>query len=86
MRAPSPRPDERARRAQRRGLTAIDGAIVLIAVLVVVQMWVLTAALESFLAGHREAALPGAVTSGALLAVCLLLYRFVRRVDRESRR
>jgi len=38
---------------QNRGLTAIDGAMVLIIILLIVQIWLLSATLESFLAGHR---------------------------------
>ena len=69
----------------RRGLTAIDGAIALIAVLLVVQMWLLTATLEAFLAGHRAPALPSAIVSAALFAACAGLYVFIERIDRASR-
>jgi hypothetical protein len=68
---------------ERRGLTAIDGALALLAVLLIVQMWLLTATLEAFLAGHREGALPAAIASGLLLAGCAGLYVFIERVDRE---
>lgn len=61
--------------------TAIDGAIVLIVILLVVQIWLLSATLESYLAGHREAAIPGAIISAILFAACLALYRFVDRID-----
>jgi predicted Co/Zn/Cd cation transporter (cation efflux family) len=71
---------------QTRGLTVIDGAMVLIIVLLIVQMWLLSATLEAFLAGHREAVLPGAIISGILFAACLTLYLFVDRVDAEVRR
>ena len=71
---------------QNRGLTAIDGAMVLIVVLLIVQIWLLSATLESFLAGHREAAIPGAVISGLLFLACLGLYAFVDRIDSEIRR
>ncbi len=71
---------------QARGLTAIDGAMALIVVLLMVQMWLLSAALESYLAGYREAALPGAVISGILFLVCLALYRFVDRIDADVRK
>ncbi|HKV09734.1 MAG TPA: DUF6755 family protein [Thermoanaerobaculia bacterium] len=74
------------RPTQRRGLTAIDGALALIAILLVVQMWLLTATLESLLAGHREGVLPAAVVSGILLAACFGLYLFIRGVDREVRK
>jgi predicted Co/Zn/Cd cation transporter (cation efflux family) len=71
---------------QRRELTAIDGALALLAVLLVVQVWLLTAALEAFLAGHRETALPAAIASGVLFAGCCALFYFVRGLDRRSRR
>lgn len=71
---------------ERRGLTAIDGALALIAVLLIVQMWLLTATLESYLAGHRGVALPAAIVSGVLALACLGLYLFVHGVDREVRR
>lgn len=65
-----------------RGLTAVEAVMFLVIVLLMVQMWLLTATLESYLAGHRGAALPGALISGVLFASCLALYRFVRRLDR----
>jgi len=70
-------------RPPNRGLTAIDAAIALIAVLLIVQMWLLTATLEAFLAGHREAALPGAILSLLLFGVCFGLYLFIERLDRS---
>ena len=70
---------------QSRGLTAIDGAMVLIIVLLIVQIWLLSATLESYLAGHRDAAVPGAIISAVLFAACFGLYRFVDRIDSEIR-
>ena len=70
---------------QPGGLTAIDGALALISVLLIVQMWLLTATLESYLAGHYESVLPGAIISGIFFAACLGLYLFVARIDSESR-
>ncbi len=70
----------------KRGLTAIDGAMALIIILLIVQIWLLSATLESYLAGHREAALPGVIISGILFAACFGLYRFVGRIDSEVRR
>ena len=71
---------------QNRGLTAIDGAMVLMVILLIVQVWLLSATLESFLAGHREAALPAAIISALLFLICLGLYLFVDRVDAEVRK
>lgn len=66
----------------RRGLTAIDSAILLIVILLIVQMWLLTATLESYLAGHVGVALPAALCSGVLAAACGALYLFIRKIDR----
>jgi len=70
---------------RKSGLTAIDGALALITILLIVQMWLLTATLESYLAGHHEVALPGAIVSGILLIICAALYLFVRGVDARAR-
>ncbi len=77
MRPPSP--------AQGRGLVAIDGALALIAVLLIVQMWLLSAALEAFLAGHYETALPAAILSGILFLACAGLSVFIDGVDAQFR-
>lgn len=77
---------KRERSVDPRGRTAIDGANALIAILVIVQMWLVSAALESALAGRDAAALPAAIASGVLCGGCVLLFRFVTRVDREVRR
>jgi hypothetical protein len=68
-------------RSKSRGLEAIDGALALIAVLLIVQMWLLTAAVESFLAGHFETALPATILSGFLFAGGFALYMFIDRLD-----
>jgi hypothetical protein len=70
---------------QKQGLVAIDGAMALMIVLLIVQIWLLSATLETFLGGHAEAALPAAIFSGLLFAGCLVLTLFVDRVDQESR-
>lgn len=67
-----------------RRKTALDGIAALVILLLMVQVWVLSATLDAFLAGHRDAALPGAVTSGILFAACAGLYWFVHRIDRTG--
>jgi len=66
-----------------RGITAIDGAIAIIAILLIVQMWLLTATLEAYLAGHNEPILPAAIISGLIFATCAALSIFIRRLDVE---
>jgi predicted Co/Zn/Cd cation transporter (cation efflux family) len=86
MAAYPPAPQNEKGLPQGRGLSAIDGSITLIVILLIVQMWWLTASLEAYLSGHRESALPAAIVSGILFVVCLLLFLFIRRVDREVRK
>ena len=71
---------------QGRSLGAIDAVTALLVILLMVQMWLLTATLDSFLAGEAGTAIPGAIVSGLLFAACLGLYSFVMRLDREARR
>ncbi|MEX1127808.1 MAG: DUF6755 family protein [Vicinamibacterales bacterium] len=76
----------RATPARRRRRVAIDAAMVMIILVLMVQMWLLTATLESYLAGHHGAALPGLLSSVVLFAVCAFLYRLVLRIDRMPER
>ena len=68
-----------------RGLTAIAGAMALMAVLLIVQIWLLSAALESFLAGRHRTALPAAIFSALMFLACFGLYLFVNRLDWDVR-
>ena len=61
----------------------IDAALAFAAILLVIQMWLLTATLESYLAGHWDVALPGMLVSAVLFAGCLGLYRFVRSTQKD---
>jgi hypothetical protein len=66
---------------RKRRRTVIDAAVFFVVILLMMQMWLLTATLESYLAGHHDAALPSVVVSGVLFSGCLGLYRLVQRID-----
>lgn len=68
-------------RVRERRRTVIDAAMSFVVILLVIQMWLLTATLESYLTGHPDVALPGMLVSAVLFAGCLALYRFVRSAD-----
>ena len=68
--------------ARRKRKVAIDAALLFVVVLLVTQMWLLTATLESYLAGHTGVALPGFLASAVLSLACLGIYRLVIRLDR----
>ena len=72
--------------ARRRRRVAIDAAMVLVILVLMVQMWLLTATLESYLAGHHGAALPGLLASVVLFGICVFLYVLVLRIDRMPER
>lgn len=69
-----------------KGLTAVDGAMALIIVLLMTQMWILAASLESFLSGHQETAIAGMLLSGLILLANIGLYLFILRLDADLRR
>jgi Family of unknown function (DUF6755) len=72
----------RAAHERRRALPALDGAIALLVVILIAQIWVLGASLESYLAGHRDSAVAGAIASAVLFAAAFGLFLFIRRLDR----
>jgi hypothetical protein len=68
-------------RAKRR--VAVDAAMLLVIILLITQMWLLTATLESYLAGHHEVALPAMTVSAVLFLSCFTWYWLVIRLDRS---
>ncbi len=74
------------RSKQRRGLVAIDGAIAFIVIFLIAQIWLLSATLETFLAGLTGAVLPAAIVSGVVFSGCLAVDLFVTRIDQELRK
>lgn len=67
---------------RRRRRAAIDAAMMMIILVLMVQMWLLTATLESYLAGHHDVAMRALLSTVALFGVCAFLYRLVVRIDR----
>ena len=68
---------------RRRRRSAIDAAMACVILLLIVQMWLLTATLESFLAGHRSVAGAAFAVSVCLFLLCGALYGLVIRLDRS---
>ena len=69
--------------ARGRRQVAVDAAMIMVIIVLITQMWLLTATLESYLAGHHDAALPGMLTSAVLFLACAALYWLVVRLDRS---
>ena len=71
---------------RRRRRVAIEAAMVCIIILLMVQIWLLTATLEAYLAGHHDTVLPAFLVSVAITAVAAALYLMVVRIDRARDR
>ena len=69
--------------ARRRRRCAIDAAMGCVILVLIVQMWLLTATLESYLAGHRSVAGIAFAVSISLFLLCGALYALVARLDRS---
>lgn len=78
--------DQGIRGRRRKFLVVMDGALALIVIVLVVQMWLLTASLEAYLSGHHSAAVPGAIVSGLLFAATAALYFLVNGLERQARK
>jgi hypothetical protein len=68
--------------ARRKRRVAVDAALLFVIVMLIVQMWLLTATLESYLAGHVAVALPAFLLSLCLFAASFAMYRMVIHLDR----
>ena len=55
--------------SRHQKLTIVNGILAIVAMIVVMQLWLLTATMNSFLAGDESVVLPAALAS----LVCLLL-------------
>jgi hypothetical protein len=62
----------------------MDGALILLVVLLIVQIWLFMASVELWLAGHREVVLPAALLSLVLFGGCVGLLALARRADRTA--
>jgi hypothetical protein len=67
-------------RAQRS--TIVYGILCIVLVLVVIQLWLLTATMNAFLGGNDRIVWPAALASLACLALNVGLLRYLNRLDR----
>ena len=64
-------------RTREQGAVLFAGVLVMIATLVIIQLWLLSAALEALLARTYDVLVPAAIGSFVLLTVNALLLRYV---------
>jgi hypothetical protein len=66
-------------RSQRR--TIVLGILSLVLIIVILQLWLLTATMEAYLGGSRSVVLPAAVASLFCFGLVLGLLRYFRKLD-----
>ncbi len=77
MKASAKRPFSRDQR-----LTIINGMLVFVLTVVVLQLWLLTATMNAWLGGDDSIVWPGAIVSAAGLALNVGLLAYLRRMER----
>lgn len=70
----------------RQGTTLFTAIAVLIGMLVIIQLWLVAAALEALLSGNRGALVPAAIASFVLLGMNAGLLLYIVRFDQRIRR
>lgn len=70
-------------RAQRTPI--VQGMLAFVLMLVILQLWLLTATMNAYLGGDDSLVWPAAVASLLCFALCAGLLRYLRRLDRPRR-
>jgi hypothetical protein len=65
--------------------TIINGMLVFVLTVVVLQLWLLTATMNAWLGGDESIVWPGAIVSAAGLALNVGLLAYLRRMERTRR-
>ena len=67
-------------RAQRTPI--VQGMLAFVLILVILQLWLLTATMNAYLGGDDSIVWPAAAASFLCFALCAGLVRYLRRLDR----
>ena len=66
-------------------VTIIQGMLIFVLVIVVLQLWLLTATMNAWLGGDDSIVWPAAAASAACLALNVGLFRYLVRIERTRR-
>lgn len=69
----------------KQRLIIVDGMLAFVAILVILQLWLLTATMESYLGGDYQIVWPAALASLSCLGLNLGLLHYLHRLDRGSK-
>jgi len=68
-------------RAQRTPI--VQGMLAFVLILVILQLWLLTATMNAYLGGADAVVMPAAIASAACFGLNVGLLRYLRRIDRS---
>jgi hypothetical protein len=68
--------------ARKQRVTIISGIAAFQMIIVILQLWLFTATMETFLVGYQETALPGAFASVVCFALNGGLFLYLRSLER----
>ena len=71
---------------RKQGTTLMTGLAAFIATIVIIQIWLVSAALEALLGGELDVLVPAAIASVVLAAVNVALLARALRFDRKAER
>lgn len=66
-------------------MTIVSGMLVFVLIVVVLQLWLLTATMNAWLGGDDSIVWPGAIASAAGLVLNAGLYGYLRRLERTRK-
>jgi hypothetical protein len=66
-------------------ITIVNGMLVFVLIVVIMQLWLLTATMNAWLGGDDSLVWPAAIASAAGLALNAGLYLYLRRIERTRR-
>jgi hypothetical protein len=70
---------------RKQRMTALNGVLCVILILVVMQLWLLTATMNAHLGGDESVIWPAALASAACFGLNAALLRFVNGMDRHGK-
>ena len=79
MNMPTRRPFSREQR-----LTIVHGMLIFVLIVVVLQLWLVTATMNAWLGGDESIVWPAAAASAAGLALNVGLFLYLRRIERVA--
>ena len=66
-------------------LTIVSGMLAFVLIVVILQLWLVTATMNAWLGGDESIVWPGAAVSAGGLALNLGLFRFLRRLEKTRK-